>query len=196
MVEQKGGGSQYSDKFKIVRGQIKPRLSYIFKSWQLAWAFLLAVLTAILVPFLAFSKLTVSFVASIGMTFAAMALGGCFATCVLALAVPGADRIERWSQSQGEIEESSEYTDLVFVIVWAAFSQFFLIAGCVIALLVGGERPVFAESASGWQRCSVWAAAIVFYYATFELLTVIKTMMTIATVIMAEETTFRGTNSE
>lgn len=172
---------------KLWRGQIFPRRRLILRSTQLCGALIMAVIFSLAVPYLPASALKVSEIAAAGLSFAAISLGGCFTTCVLALALPGDRRIKEWATTEGEVAGSSAYSDLIFALIWASLAQLVLIAGCVIAMAVGGENPVFADSAPCWQLLSVFLGLAVFMYAALELYTVIKTLMQIAVVIMREE---------
>lgn len=172
---------------KLWRGQILPRGLLILRSAQLWIALLIAFLTSWLVPALPVASLKVYEIATAGLSFAAISLGGCFTTCVLALALPGEARIKTWATVEGEIAGSSAYSDLIFVLIWASLAQIALIASCVIAITVGGGYPVYPTGAPTWQRLSVFFGLAVFMYAALELYTVIKTLMQIAVIIMREE---------
>lgn len=113
--------------------------------------------------------------------------GGCFTACVLALALPGEKRIQKWARAKGEIKGSSDYSDLIFVLVWSSLAQFSLIITCVVALLAGGTNVVYPPTAPFYQYLSIGTATLIFNYAALELFTVIDTLMRVGIVIMFEE---------
>lgn len=173
--------------FKLFRGQILPRWKLIICSWQVVASLALSALTTCLIPHLPFSKLKVNEVAAIGLSFASISLGGCFTACVLALALPGEKRIQKWARAKGEIKGSSDYSDLIFVLVWSSLAQFSLIITCVVALLAGGTNVVYPPTAPFYQYLSIGTATLIFNYAALELFTVIDTLMRVGIVIMFEE---------
>lgn len=173
--------------FKLFRGQVLPRWKLIICSWHVKASLALSILMTLLIPHLPFSILKVNEVATIGLSFSSISLGGCFTACVLALALPGEERIQKWPRAKGEIKRSSDYSDLIFVLVWSSLAQFSLIITCVVALLAGGTNMVYPPAAPFYQYLSIGTAALIFNYAALELLTVINTLMRVGIVIMLEE---------
>lgn len=177
---------------KLFDGQVKPRLRMMLCEYHFWVALFAAGLLSISLPSLPAAELAVHEVASAGLTFASISLGACIATCILAVALPGEARLRKWASTQGEIQSSSQYSDLVYVIVWAAIMQFSLILTCVVALIVGGERQVFPQGAPRYQYLSVWVAMTIFLYSAIELLEVLKTLMKVSVVITFEINSSNG----
>lgn len=181
---------------KLFRGQIVPRRTQLIRAWQFYVAMILALLIAFLIHRLPLADITVKELSTVGFTFASIALSGCFTTTVLAITLPGENRIRKWMEIESRIHEgSSAYLDLIFVIIWAAICQMILIAVCVLALLFGGGSLIWHEAAPCWQRFTVLAASFVFFYALNELYTVIETLFRISYVLMHEESGSRARNS-
>lgn len=177
-----------ANEFDLLRGQVIPRRSQLICAWQFIVAIVLGVLIAIFIHRLPLADTAVNELSTVGLTFASIALSGCFATTVLAITLPGQDRIRRWARIESPIREgSSVYLDLVFVITWAAICQLILIGVCVLALLFGGSNPIWHAAAPCWQRLTVFVTSFVFFYALNELYTVIQTLFRISYVLMYEE---------
>lgn len=175
-------------EFELLRGQIIPRRTHLICAWQFTVAIVLGVLIAVFIHRLPLAGTAVNELSTVGLTFASIALSGCFTTTVLAITLPGQDRIRRWARIESPIHEgSSVYLDLVFVIIWAAICQLILIAVCVLALLFGGGNPIWHAAAPFWQRLTVFVTSFVFFYALNELFTVIQTLFRISYVLMYEE---------
>ncbi|MEY8579205.1 hypothetical protein AALI21_13040 [Corynebacteriaceae bacterium 6-324] len=172
---------------KLFTGNIVPRIRLIFKDNGLRVSFALALLLTFVVDKLPIAEMEVSSLAGLGLSFASISLGACFTTAVLALSLPGHNRIRAWSRKNGEISTSTALSDLLFVITWAALSQVLLILTCAGAIVVGGDLKVFPSGAFFWQRISVFCTTWVFLYAVSELLIVISTLNQVGNVIVHEE---------
>lgn len=171
------------------RGQIIPRSQLVVCSAKFWIALAGSVIGCFLIAYLELpvSGLEVSKVASIGLSFASIALGGCFSTCVLALALPDNERIRRWATTNGEVKGSSVFSDLVFVLIWACIAQLWLIVCCVVAITIGGNYSVLPPNAPWWQHISIFLGLNAFMYAALELYVVVETLMSLAVVVMWEE---------
>ena len=175
------------DALHLVRGQILPRLPGLLRSST----FWLSVASAILLTLVAqhtpFGTLSIREVIDGTLTYASISLGACVSATVLALGLPGTERIRRWSTVSGSTPGMSLLSDLVFVLTWAALAQIALILTCVVSLVLGGELPIAPRDWKETHAIGLLAGSIAFFYALFQLLVVVQTLLQIGVVVIAEE---------
>lgn len=115
--------------------------------------------------------------AQAALAYAAISFGAAIAGMGFTLALPGEDRIRRWSKDS----EHNDFVELVFVFTWSAVSQLLVIVICLLAMVFGykvvaGSNPVLL-AASLSAVC----------YSIFELYSVVKSVMQLARAISVEE---------
>ncbi|MGC3954340.1 MAG: hypothetical protein QM804_08850 [Propionicimonas sp.] len=172
---------------RLVRGQVAPRLGQLAKSWPPYLALACGLALAAALPWLPSANAPISEVVGFGFTFASISVGACFSSIVLALGLPGAERLRTWSRRNGITPDKSALSDLVFVLVWAALSQVALIVVCVLALAVGGPYPLAPSGMTPTHFVGLVLGLMVFFYAVFELVIVVQTLSQVGVVIIAEE---------
>lgn len=111
------------------------------------------------------------------LAYAAISFGAAIAGMGFTLALPGEDRIRRWSNDK----ENNDFVELVFVFTWSAVSQLLVIVICLLAMVFGykvvaGSNPVLLA-----------ASLSVVCYSIFELYSVVKSVMQLARAISVEE---------
>lgn len=169
------------------RGQILPRLKYILKHPAFIVSVVSAGAIAIFVDKLPLAGIKIYNLAETGLTFSSISLGVCFTTAALTLGLPGHQRLSRWSNTDGELPDSSVFTDLLFVVVWSALCQLALILTCTLAIIFGGELHVFPASSGRLQRVMIFSSSLVFFYSLAELFLVLLTFSQLGNIIAIEE---------
>jgi len=172
---------------RLFRGQIFPRVGELLKHWAPWSALGAAGIVALVAQFLPGGGLRITDVAGVGFTFASIATGACVSGIVLSLGLPGAFRLRQWANYRGSTKGKSALSDLVFVLAWAALSQVALIVVCVLAQLFGASLPVAPPSMLPSHAIGLWLGLTVFFYALFELVVVVLTLVQMGVLIIAEE---------
>lgn len=176
-----------SSPVRFWRGQVWPRRREIVREWPpYVAALAFAITSSLLAPVLPAGSLTIVEVATTGLTFASIAVGACATAVVLALGLPGGDRLRRWAKHDTKADMNA-LSDLVFALVWAALAQLMLIVVCVVAMLFGGEGPLAPSGLSWTHWIGLAVGLLVFYYALFELFVVVNTLSQVGAVIAEEE---------
>lgn len=174
-----------------LRGQIWLRRRRLLRTWQPYVAAAVAVAIAIGASALPSSSLAISEVASTGFAYASITVAACISAIVLALGLPGGDRLRKWAR-HGTSADHSALSELIFVLVWGGIWQLLVIVVCSLALLFGGDGPLapFGMSLSHWIGLigGLW----VFSYALLELFVVVETLWQIGAVIVSEERAEEG----
>lgn len=166
------------------RGQVRPRLGQILLRPRVAVVLLLGVLTGALVPHLPMGRLRVSELASAGLAFAALSFGACVTGAVLALTLPAAEA-RRWAGIKAPDRTHSTYSDLIFTFTWSGVAQLGVVVSCALAFLFGGDKVVSPAHPWFTNKLCVGVAALVFYYALAQLLTVLGTISQIGFALIA-----------
>lgn len=78
---------------RLVRGQIAPRMGELVTSWPPYLALICGLVLAAAIPRLPSANTPIAEVVGFGFTFASISVGACFSSIVLALGLPGAERL-------------------------------------------------------------------------------------------------------
>lgn len=175
------------DAVHLVRGQIVPRLPGLLRSAAFWSAIAASALLTSIAQHTPFSALPIKDVIDGTLTYASISLGACVSATVLALGLPGTERIRRWSRASGSTPGMSLLSDLVFVLTWAALTQIALIIACVASLVLGGELPIAPDQWKPTHAIGLFAGSLTFFYALFQLIIVVQTLLQIGVVVIAEE---------
>lgn len=111
------------------------------------------------------------------LAYAAISFGAAITGMGFTLALPGEDRIRRWSKVQGH----NDFQELVFVFTWSAVSQLAVIVVCLLAMVFGYKVP------AGSNPLLLACALSVVCYSIFELYSVVKSVTQLTRAISAEE---------
>lgn len=111
------------------------------------------------------------------LAYAAISFGAAIAGMGFTLALPGEDRIRRWSKNS----KHNDFVELVFVFTWSAVSQLLVIVICLLAMVFG------YKVVAGSHSVLLAASLSVVCYSIFELYSVVKSVMQLARAISAEE---------
>jgi hypothetical protein len=172
---------------RLVRGQIFPRRSTLVKAWAFWLAILAGVAFATSADRLPIASIKISEAVTDGFAYASITLGACFSAIVLSLGLPGTERLRRWSVLDGAVKGKSALSDLIFVLVWAALAQILLILTCVFALIFGGDISLAPKGMWPSHRIGLFLGSSFFFYAVFELVTVVQTLSQMGVIIIFEE---------
>lgn len=171
----------------FLQGQVWPRRRELLRSKSFWLALVIAPIATMLVFQSPGGSIPISEAASAGLTFSSISFGACFSATLLAIGLPGAQRIKNWSTASGSVDGKSVLSDLIFVLVWAALSQVALVITCSLALIMGGNIPTAPLSPLLTHTLLLSISLFVFIYAILELLIVVQTISQIGVVIIAEE---------
>lgn len=166
--------------------QVWRRRKTLLATWQPYVSAVAAAAAAYGASVLPSSSMTISSVAAIGFAYASITVAACVSAVVLSLGLPGADRLRKWAR-HGATADKSALSELVFVLVWACIWQLLVIVACVLALLFGGDGPIYPPGASIVHAIGLTFGLWVFFYALFELFVIVETLWQIGAVIIAEE---------
>jgi len=184
-IDARPSKSSVRVEYRLLK-QIWLRHRGLLCSWQPYVSLVLAGATSYIAWVSSAATVSISSIAMVGLTVAAITVGACVSAVVLSIGLPGGDRLRRWAR-QGDDANKSALSELVFVLVWAALWQLFVVIVCILAILLGGNGP-FAPSGMRWSH---WLGLIVsfwvFYYALIELFVVIDTLWQIGAVVVSEE---------
>lgn len=178
----------YEELLHFYRGQVKPRLWSDCFTWKsLIWSLLVA--TPLFLAVLASNdhSLQVYEAASLGISFASISFGACLTVAVLAIGLPGAQRVRRWANTDTAFGTSNAYTRLLFNLLWAALAQLALILVAVLNAALGGNALVSPAHLLSWHSVILFGSLLWFGYALLELIHVLLAVSQIGVVIVREE---------
>lgn len=110
-------------------------------------------------------------------SYASISFGASIAGMGFTLALPGEDRIRRWSS----VRNHNSFTELVFVFSWAAVVQIGLILCSFLIMIFAADAKV------GDHYWFFGAVSALTCYSVFELYSVVKAITQLARTISAEE---------
>lgn len=172
---------------KLWSGQVRPRIRSIIFDKQ--WFFVLAI-SAVFV-WLTFdgsaARLAVKDVATAQISLAALSFGACVTSLVLSLTL-NRERAEGWALSPSSASGFSALSQLVFVFCWSALSQLAVIVSAFLALVIGSKSYVYVPHESVGHRILVVLDIVVASYAFLQLLSVIRSLVQIGYVTIADIT--------
>ena len=120
------------------------------------------------------------------LSYASISFGASIAGMGFTLALPGEDRIRRWSSVKGH----NSFTELVFVFSWAAVVQIILIICSFLVMIFAGGNEV------GENYCFFGVLTALACYSVFELYSVVKSITQLARTISAEEFARHGDDNK
>jgi hypothetical protein len=168
------------------RGQVLPRLRPMVKSL----VFWIPVILGLVLPWavepFATIQVQIADVAGFGMNYAAIGFGACVTGAVLAIGLPGPDRIRGWAT----IETSpgfSGYSDLVFALTWAGMAQLSVLFVCMTSLVVGGDAQLLPGNPRETHTVLLGIALAVFFYGVTQLLILVQTVSQLGNLIDFQE---------
>jgi hypothetical protein len=169
------------------RRQVYGRRYALLRDPSLYVALSFGVLTTLLTPYLPFHSVQITDLAGVGLAYAALSFGAAVSGCILALGIPGPDRLKKWSRIPSSNEGFPALSELVFVFAWAAMSQLGVVLICFLAFVFGAGFQLLPDNAI-WTHVGAFAIAMtVCYYALLELIAVVRTLVQVATAIIGEE---------
>lgn len=118
--------------------------------------------------------------------YAAIGLGACITALVLAISLAPERRVQTWSDTYAEGREFSTYSELLFVLSWAAMAQLAAITTALLAITLGGDIQLMPDDPLLTHSVSFLLASSVVCYAIWELGTVISTLSMIGAVTLIE----------
>jgi phosphatidylglycerophosphate synthase len=131
-------------------------------------------------------NLAISELVDIGITIGSITFGGCLTVLILAIGLPSESRVRRWARTDLNGGKSNHYTELIFSLTWACITQLVLIVIALINVLLGGDLEVAPHNAFLTHNIMLCVSLSWFFYAIWELITVISTVVQLANVIVYE----------
>lgn len=171
---------------QYIRGQVLPRRRGLLKDRGFYFSLFGALVITLGVGHLPAADTPIEELASALMDYSAIGLGACVTALVLAIGLAPQERIETWSNTYAEGREYSTYSELLFVLSWAAASQLLAAVVAWIARLVGADIALMPEDPYGTHVCLFFIATTVVIYALWHLCTVIATLSMIGSVTIQE----------
>jgi hypothetical protein len=169
------------------RSQVYERRESLLRDRALYLAVLVGLVFAIATPHLPFHALNITDLAGVGLAYAALSFGAAVSGCILALGVPGPDRLKRWSMIPGSKGKFSALSDLVFVFAWAAIAQIAVVLVCFLAFVFGSGYQVLPTRPAPSHAVAFTIAMMICFYALFELTAVVRSLVQVAAAIIDEE---------
>lgn len=153
-------------------------------------AFLIPVLLGMTLPWVvgrfAVIATPIAEVVGVGMTYAALGFGACVTGAVLAISLPGPERVRAWAQKQDK-RGFSTYGDLVFSLTWSAFAQLGVAFVCITSVLAGGQDSLLPQNPLWSHRVLLGLALAVILYAITQLMVLVQTISQLGNLIDFQE---------
>ena len=183
--------AQRSNAFKdlnVFRNQVAPRARQIVGSWPVLVAVAGALLTTLGIVALPVRHTPIAEIAAMGFTYASISLAACVSGLVLSLALPGDNRLRKWSNMTGSVEAKSVLSDLLFTFFWAACAQLAVLLVCFGAVLFGGTLRIGEPAPLPVSH----VAALIFsftvvVYSLAQLFVVLQTLVQVGVLVIMEE---------
>lgn len=172
----------------VFRSQVVPRARQILMNWTVLVAVLGAVLITWGIAVLPARYTRIADFAGMGLTYASISLAACVSGLVLSLALPGENRLRKWSHMAGVVDGKSLLSDLLFTFFWAACAQLAVLLvsfGSVIfggTLLIGEPGPLPVPHVASL----IFSFAIVMY-SVAQLFVVLQTLVQVGVLVIFEE---------
>jgi hypothetical protein len=177
---------------KYVRGQVLPRAGGLLKDWGLLVSLLGALAMTRVIDQLPAANTPIDDVANALMDYSAIGLGACITALVLAIGLAPQARVEVWSTTYAEGREYSAYSELIFVVSWAASSQLLALVVAWTARLVGADTALMPADPKTSHVVLFCLATATVIYALWHLCTVIATLSMIGSVTIQEAQRSKG----
>jgi hypothetical protein len=184
--------------YKYWRGQVWPRKGRLLKDKGLWWSLVAALGLTVVIGHLPAADTPINEAASALMDYSAIGLGACITALVLALGLAPQARVEIWATKYVKGTEYSAFSELVFVMSWAASTQLLAAAVAWTVKLVGADVDLMPNDPLASHVALFFGAIAAVIYALWHLCTVIATLSMIAAVTIreAQEVARRRTETE
>ncbi|WP_311478987.1 hypothetical protein [uncultured Gulosibacter sp.] len=171
-------------------GEVWGRRAQLLRDRALWVSLFLACITTLIAPCIPLGDLYIEELAEYALLYAALSCGAAIAGTGIALAVPGDERVRRWSKIIPQGARYSSFQNLLFAFAWSAIIQIALVLVSFMAIAFGtGFKvipPGVAFSDAWLHYLLVWLAFWLWWYALCELYDVVKIFMQVAGAIVKE----------
>ncbi len=168
------------------RGQVGPRLPLLRRERALRWSVLAGVVCSALVSFMPVADTEISALAGHVISYVAISFGACITALVLAIGLAPQQRVNQWATTYAPGRKFSTFSELVFVLTWAAMTQLLALFAMMAAVLIGAEELVMPDDPVWTHRPLFAGAAALVVYSAWHLVTVISTLSQIGSVTNIE----------
>lgn len=172
--------------FSYWAGQVWPRRRRLGKDLGLWCALGGALAVTLIVGRLPARSTQIDDAASALMDYSAIGLGACITALVLAIGLAPEHRVQTWATTYVDGEEYSAYSELIFVMSWAASTQLLAAAVAWMAKLLGADLALMPEEPLATHMLGFYGATAAVIYAFWHLATVISTLSQIGAVTIQE----------
>lgn len=172
---------------RYVRGQVLPRSGGVFLSWRFAVPGLLGFALAFVLPRVCSIDAQIGGIASAGLNYSAISFGACITGAVLAIGLPSEERVSRWASAVPKGKDFSVYSDLVFALTWAAYSQLAVLVVSIAASVVGDDETILPDNPYPSHLLLLALSLWVFLYGVLQLLVLVSTISQLGNVIDSEQ---------
>ncbi len=152
----------------------------------------LPVLAGVLTPWVvrpfATVSTSISEASDFGLNYAAFGFGACVTGAVLAISLPGRERIRQWAQTPTN-DGFSAFSDLVFALTWSAMAQLAVLVVCGLSMVIGGDEQLLPMNPKDSHTLLLGASLAVFFYGLTQLVVLVQTVSQLDTLIDLQERT-------
>jgi hypothetical protein len=159
------------------RRELRPRMREILFTQDFVLAGLLAVSLSIWGPDHLNNAAKISDLASIIVSYGAIAIGFCIGGLTIALTLPDREFTQRLAEFSLPSKEGNALSSLLFVFSWTAVVHWFAVAVMLMVLLLDGKNDQsFLHDFGGWHRAIVAIASFTCIYALFQFVITVLTL--------------------
>jgi hypothetical protein len=163
--------------FGFFRRELRPRMREIVFTQDFVLASLLAVSLSIWGPDHLNNAAKISDLASIIVSYGAIAIGFCIGGLTIALTLPDRDFTQRLAELSLPSKEGNALSSLLFVFSWTAVVHWFAVAVMLMVLLLDGKNDqAFLHGLAGWHRPIVAVVSFACIYALFQFVITVLTL--------------------
>lgn len=163
-----------------------PRLPLLLREPVLWWSLALGLAFVLLVPHLPVAETEIASLAGDVISYVAISFGACITALVLAIGLAPQQRVTQWATTYPAGGRFSTFSELVFVLTWAAMTQLLALFAMIAAILIGADESVMPSDAVWTHYPLLAGAAATVVYSAWHLMTVIFTLSQIGSVTNME----------
>ncbi len=175
---------------QYVTEEVCPRIVDILTGSEFILSVLLSAAIAIWGDKVLFGSVKMEQISTALLTYSAIALGFCIAGLTLVLTLPNSEFTKKLSESKLDPQVNNgrdAYSDLLFVLSWAAICHWLIIVVVILAIVFNGfDTKIFDAGPSVYRRVGVGITAFVSLYGLFQFLIVLITLSQVGRVYIAE----------
>lgn len=163
--------------YGFLRREVRPRAREIVLTQDFVIAALLGISLAIWGPEHLINAAKITDLASVIVSYGAIAIGFCIGGLTIALTLPDRDFTQRLADLSLPSKEGNALASLLFVFSWTAVVHWFAVGLMLIVLLLSGRNEQsFIYGLGGWRRIVSGVVAFACIYALFQFVITVLTL--------------------